>query len=234
MKRLMGGIAAAVLLLGLMAAPATAQIDKFAVYHSPALGTGVMVSGDVGFGVNDDAKLVAGETPMAFGGRITLGLPVVQLQAGAALVNPGGGADKEIGFGGNAAVSIFNVPLVPVAVDLQAGVGYIKFGSLKQLDVPIGVGFGFKPETPGVTVEPWVAPRVHIMRVEVAGISNSEVGFGASGGLNITLPAGFGFHAAVDWLTIGDPSVSPLVVSAGAHFKFAVPSLGMAKGLVGN
>jgi hypothetical protein len=64
-------------------------------------------------------------------------------------------------------------------------------------------------------------------RVSLAGESDSEVGFGASGGLNINLPVGLGFHAALDMLTIGDPSISPLTAGVGIHYKIAVPSLGL-------
>jgi hypothetical protein len=70
-------------------------------------------------------------------------------------------------------------------------------------------------------------PRVQLVRASFGGLSDSEFGFGASGGINVTLPMGVGAHVAIDWLTIGDPSVSPLHAAAGLHYKINVPSLGM-------
>ncbi|MDH5551650.1 MAG: hypothetical protein OEZ42_17340, partial [Gemmatimonadota bacterium] len=59
------------------------------------------------------------------------------------------------------------------------------------------------------------------------GVSDSEVGFGASGGIMVTAPMGIGAHATLDWYTIGTPKVKPMHVSAGLHYKITVPSLGM-------
>ena len=233
MKRFVGGMATVALVLGLTASTATAQIFNQPVYFSPAHGTGVTVAGDFGYGVNEDAELTSGEKPWAAGGRIILGTQFVQLSGGASYVVPRGGADKEVAFGGSVALNLFrSTATTPVAVNVQVGVGYLKQGNNTLLDFPIGIGIAADVSTPGVSVEPWAAPRVHIQRVS-NGTSDTEVGFGVSGGLNVNLPIGIGLHAAADWMTIGDPSSQPLRVGGGIHLKFSVPSLGVPGGVLG-
>ncbi len=231
MKEHLARTAALALALALVAGPARAQIFNQPVYYQPTHGIGLTIAGDFALGVNSDAELVFGEKPLAYGGRITLGVPKFTVTAGASMINPKGGLDSEIGFGANFGVSLFNVPAVPVAVALQAGVGYVKFGGggpgsdVTNLDLPLGVALGLKVPSPVLSITPWVAPRLHVQRVSVSGLSASETGFGASGGINIGLPTGLGFHAALDWLSIAD--VNPLRLGVGAHFKFSIPGLGM-------
>ncbi|MCH7875631.1 MAG: hypothetical protein IH965_10085 [Gemmatimonadetes bacterium] len=223
--------AVAALALGLVAGTAAAQFTNQPVYFSPAGGVGLTIAGNVGLGVNDDAKPVLGETPLAYGGQATLGLPSFAITAGFAIFDPGGaGSETESNFVGNVAFKLPLPPTAPVSVSLQAGVGYISPTGFSQVSIPIGVGIALNVATPGVSVEPWVAPRVHIVSTsfDIAGVdSQTDVGFGVSGGLNLTLPVGFGGHVAVDWMTIGDPSVKPLLIGGGLHYRIAIPSLGM-------
>lgn len=226
--------AAVALALGLVAAPANAQLYNHPVYFQPGHGLGLTIAADFAVGVNSDAELVPDEKPLAYAGRVTLGVPRVNITAGVGAVNPRGGLDTEISFGGSLEVSVFDVPLVPVKITVLAGAGRTRFGGsgvpgsdVTILDVPIGVAVGIKPPSPLVSVVPWAAPRIHIQRVSFGGVSESEVGFGASGGVNLNLPTGLGFHAALDWITIGDPSVSPLRLGVGAHYKFSIPGLGV-------
>ena len=226
MKRTLGRVASAALTLSLAAAPAAAQMVGNPVYFSPKGGIGFTISGDYGRGLNDES----GKSNY-FGGRATLGLPMVSIMAGAGSVKPEAG-ESDITFGGAIAVNVLKVgPVTPVALSLQAGVGYQKIDvgaiSFTTLNVPIGVGITVDVPTPAVGVEPWVAPRINIVRVSALGASSTETGFGASGGLNITLPTGLGFHVAFDWMTIGDPSVKPLTVGAGIHYTISIPSLGV-------
>ena len=112
---------------------------------------------------------------------------------------------------------------------------------MKQLDFPIGIGVALKPLTSGITVEPWPAPRVHIQRLDAGTFgAQTEVGFGGSAGLTLTLINGIGGHVAVDYLTIDfgdgttvDTRESIVVFGAGLHVKFSVPSLGAAGSLLG-
>ncbi len=250
MKGFMGGFAVIAIASSLSVSEALAQCANMPVYFSPAGRPGVTISGDVGIGLSDDAELYAGETPTAYGGSIVLGLPVAQIGACANVVNPNDPndapiQDSELAFGGKVAIALFNAPLTPVAVNLQGGVGYIKFGEgtaqAEQLDVPIGIGIALKPMTSGITFEPWVAPRVHIQRrIEGLDEAQTELGFGASGGLTITLINGIGAHLALDYLTIDfgdgttvDTRESIVVFGAGLHVKFSVPSLGAAGSLLG-
>lgn len=233
--------AALALALALVAGSARAQIFSQPVYFQPTHGVGLTLAGDFAVGVNADAELSLDERPMAYGARITLGLPRVSITAGASAVNPRGGADTELAFGGNIELSLVNIPLMPVAVSALAGAGYVKFGSagvpgsdVTVLDVPVGIGLGIKVPSPVLSVVPWLAPRIHYQRVEFAGLSESGFGYGASGGISLGLPTGLGFHAAFDWVSIDlddDPltdPLKPLRFGIGAHYKFSIPGLGVA------
>lgn len=236
---------------GLVSGSAAAQVAYHPVYFSPNHGTGVTIAGDFGLGPNDDAKAIVGTTgtPLAYGGHITLGLPMVTITGIASAVDPKGLRDTEIGFGANLALTVFKAPLMPVVVSLQGGAGYVKFdrtvtdSDLKLVDVPVGLGVAIDVPNPVVAVEPWAAPRIHVRRSEStipppggSPFSETKVGVGISGGLNLTLPIGVGLHVAADWMTIDDPvrggSTKPVVLGIGLHMKLSVPSLGIPGGVL--
>ncbi len=229
MKRFVIGMATAGLAL-CFGTPVEAQLHGYPVYAWTA-GSGFTLSGDFGRGLND-----ASGKSNAFGGRLGITLPIVSVWAGGGTVDlqqPGVG--NELTFGGGVAIKVFDPPLVPVAISFQTGAGYLGqtidvLGSpedLSALKVPLGIAFAFNPPTPGLTVQPWVAPRVEYLRTSFAGTSNSNFGFGASAGLNVTLPAGLGWHFAVDWMSIGDPTVRPLVFGTGLHYTIPLPGIPM-------
>jgi hypothetical protein len=227
MKRIVGVLALAALLAGLAAQPAAAQMHGNAVY--PAMpGTGVTIAGDVALTMNDDAKL-GGETAYFAGGRVTLGLPMFSVWAGAGYVPIGvDNVDSEIAFGGGAGFHVLNAPLMPVSVSLQAGVGYLSETGESLLMVPVGALVVLNVPTPGISFKPWVMPGIRWVRFSSdLGGSDSEIGFGASGGVMVGLPMGLGVHATLDWMTIGDPSTKPLYLSVGLFYKIGVPGLGM-------
>ena len=244
MKRFLGGLAL-VAALSLGAGAAHAQIFNMPVFFSPAFGTGVGIYGDFGTGLNDDAKIFGiDEAPQTIGGHAVLGLSKFTIMAGVGSVNSKvTGADKELSYGGNLGLTIYRTPASMVVVNIQAGAGYIKFGdgagAVKQWNFPIGVGLALDLPVVGWFVEPWIAPRVHIFSTDDGTGSETDVGFGLSGGINANLLLGIGAWAALDWLTItpgDDPaatSISPLVLGLGLSWKFSVPGLGMASGLVG-
>ena len=128
-----------------------------------------------------------------------------------------------------------------VSVALQAGVGRISTEgtvlgvtvSGSEINVPIGVGFAFSVPTPGVSIEPWVAPRIQISRVslDVAGFSGSETNtdFGISGGVNIGLATGIGIHAALD--VLGVSGATPVTFGIGLHYTFKLPNAPMVPGI---
>ncbi len=210
------------LALGLPAAPASAQLFNNPVYFSPSGGVGFSLNGDYARGFADNDRLNFA------GGRAVLGLGPVTLMGGGGVAFNGG---SEVTLGGAASLNVLDLPLVPVAVNVQAGIGVIDQGGVTQLDIPIGVGVAIKVPSPLLDVEPWVAPRVHIARLASdAGLplpgaadTQTEVGYGVSAGLNLTLPTGLGFHAAVDYLTISE--FDTFVVGAGVHYRIRVPGL---------
>ncbi len=225
MKRFVGGIAVLALALGLTASVASAQMHGLPVYGAVG-GVGVTLMGDYGRGLNDES----GKTNY-FGGRIELGLPMVNFYAGAGSVKPDfEGAESQISFGGGAAVKLLKGPDAPVGVGVQAGLGYLSEEGDSWMRVPFGVLLAFNVPSTEVAVTPWVMPRAEWQRYSPeTGDSQSEFGFGASGGLSIVLPMGLDFHAAIDWMTISwveGESTQPLVVGVGVSYHVTVPSLG--------
>ncbi len=227
MKRTLIGLATMGVGLAMVAAPAKAQLMGYPVYAWTS-GPGITFAGDFGRGLNDESGRLS-----AFGGRVGVSLPIVNFWAGAATLDPGiDGIGNELTFGGGFGIAVFDPPLVPLAISLQAGAGYMNQSDplglgndLSVLNIPIAVAFTFDVPSPGVNVRPWVAPRVHYLRSSLAGVSDSDFGFGASGGLSVTLPAGFGAHFAADFMSIGDPSRQPLVFGAGLHYQIPLPGL---------
>jgi hypothetical protein len=217
-----GRLFAMVAVLGLFASPARAQMFGNPVYFSPKQGVGLTIAGDYGRGLND----ASGKTNY-FGGRATLGLPVFAVTVGGGSVKAEG-ADGEITFGANVGVTVLKGPAVPVTLSLQAGVGSMKIDPITTMNIPLGAALAFNVNSPGASVEPWVAPRVQLTRVSgtIGGIdvSSTETNIGASGGVNVGLPSGLGFHLAVDWLNVDGGS--PLGVGAGLHYTIKIPSLG--------
>lgn len=219
-------ISSVVLALGLVASPAAAQLLNDPVYVSPNGGTGLTLAGDVGYGMNN-----ASGKNSSFNGRVTLGLPMFQVTVGAGMFHQKAvGAAPSVNtanFMGQAALKVLgSTPMMPVNVAIFAGAGYASKSGVKSTTVPAGVAIGLKFPSPGVSVEPWVAPRINYAHVSAGGVSANQTKFGISGGLNIDLPVGFGFQAAADYLNISGGS--PILISGGLHYKFSVPGLGMA------
>ena len=217
----------AVSVVGLVASPALAQMFGNPVYFSPKQGVGLTVAADYGRGLNDNS----GKTNY-FGGRATLGLPMFAITLGGGSGKPSGG-DGITTFGADVAVTVIKGPMVPVTLSLQAGVGSYKVDLSATSDVqtfhlPIGAALAFNVKSPGASVEPWVAPRLDINRVKVTSgtvsASSTETDIGASGGVNVGLPSGLGFHLALDWVNV--EGGAPIMVGAGVHYTIKIPSLG--------
>ena len=206
-----------VAVLALLASPALAQMLGNPNYFSPKAGVGLTLAADYGRGLND-----ASFKTNYFGGRATLGLPMVAITVGAGSEKPSGGVSL-MSFGGDVGVKVVKGPAVPVTVSVQAGAAYASKSGTKTLHVPAGVALAFNVKSPGASVEPWVAPRIDYMRVSVGGLSGSDTKFGASGGVNVGVPSGIGFHVAVDYLNVSGGS--PFLVGAGVHYAIKIPSL---------
>ncbi len=240
MKKLIGSVTVAAFLVGVVATSAAAQLLGNGTYAAMP-GTGVTIWGDYALSMNDDAKFdVNGtlESASFGGGRIELGLPMFGVWAGAGSY-PIGVTDVsgKIGFGGGAGFHVFNAPLTPVSVSIQAGVGYYKNSDeadAKFLKVPFGALIAINVPTTGIGVTPWVYPRGEYITFGEAGFDTiGKVGFGVSGGLMVTAPMGLGVQGSLDWLSVSDlfgegtGSWKPLTLSFGLHYKIKVPSLGM-------
>jgi len=223
MKRFFGCIAVLALTMGLVTESASAQVYGNPVYAiNPQVG--VTLNAEYGRGINDDSG-----KDQVFAGRVVLGVPMVSFWVGGGMWDSRiDGADKEVAISGGAAINLIKAPILPVALTLQVGAGTISFDTdWRLLSVVAGPALKVNVPTPGIGIEPWIMPRLEYQRMSYLDNSDSEVGFGASGGLNVNLPNGLGFHAALDILSIGDPSASPMTAGVGIHYTIAVPSLGL-------
>ena len=213
MKASCARLSAMVSVLGLLATPAFAQMFGNPVYFNQSGGTGVTIAADYGRGLNN-----ASTKANYFGGRATLGLPMFAITVGGGSAKPSGGTSMTT-FGADAAVTVVQGPMVPVNVSLQAGVGSYKVLGTRVYNVPVGAAITFKVKSPGASVVPWVAPRLNIVHSP----GTTETKFGASGGLNVGMPSGLGFHVALDYVNISGGS--PFMLGAGVHYAIKVPSL---------
>jgi hypothetical protein len=229
----------------LLAHPAAAQLQGLPVYFSPKGGTGITFSGD--FGRVSSTKLNGVSSPAhptAIGARVSLGLPFVTVGVGAAVFDPKiATQDNELQYAGTAALKVFGGPLVPLAISLQAGVGYLKQGSgtfaAKNVNVPIGLGAALNIPTPGASLEPWVAARGQLRSTSVGAASATQFGVGLSGGLSVGLPIGLGLHVAADWSRFGAKTsgalmmdkVEQLVIGIGAHYSIRLPGVPLVPGI---
>jgi hypothetical protein len=211
------GIAAA-------AAPAAAQVRGIPVYNN-GVPRGIGLYGDVGL-PNDEA---GGGTAYGITGKAGFGL--FGATAMLSTYNPDGPADSDVSVGATANYRIFGGPLVPLAVSLQAGVGYAKPESgllpddeITQWRFPVGVGLALTIPNPALAIQPWLAPRVDIVRTSADGVdAQTDTEFGLSGGIELNLLNGLGVHAAYD--AIFADGGTPGVFGIGAHYNFRVPGL---------
>lgn len=226
---------------GLMVAvrPAAAQLQALPVYFTPKGGTGLTLSGD--FGRVSSAKfgtLSSTVHPTTIAGRATLGLPFFTVGVGVGIYDPKiATAGTETQFAATAAIKVLGGPLIPLAVSLQGGVGSLKSGTTSQTNFPIGVGVALNIPTPGASLEPWLAGRIHINSVSAGGSSGSQMGYGISGGISAGLPIGVGIHLGIDWAKFNGkptsplvslrPDVQSLVVGVGLHYSIKIPGLGV-------
>jgi hypothetical protein len=202
--------------------PAAAQVRGIPVYNN-GIPSGIAVYGDVGFPDEEAGK----GTAFAISGRAGFG--GFGATAMLATFNPDGPGDNDLSVGATLNYKVFGGPLIPLSVTLQGGIGYSKPdvgllpGDEDELRFPIGLGFALTIPNPALAIQPWIAPRVDIVRLSGGGLSDTETSFGLGGGVELNLLSGFGLHAAYDrvFLDGGDPSTFGL----GAHFAFRIPGL---------
>ena len=202
--------AAAALALSFFGAEVSAQVAGMPVNYAP-VGTGVTIHGGLGRGVNNSSgKLTSA------GGGIIIGMPTISFGAAASYLD-----FEEISFGGHVAYGLPLAPGGPVDLSIVAGVGYLSIGGTTQLFVPAGVTLAFDVPSTSVEVTPWVSPQFRYFRSS-NGLTFTNSDFGVSGGVKITLPMGFGFHAIGDY----DNGSEAFLVGGGVHYTIPVPSLG--------
>ena len=214
--------AALALLLVAAGTPLQAQVRGIPVYNN-GIPSGIAIYGDVGFPNQDAGK----GTAFAVSGRAGFG--PFGATAMLATFNPDGAGDNDVSVGATLNYKVFGGPLIPLSVTLQGGIGYSKPdvgllpGDEDELRFPVGLGFALTIPNPMVAIQPWLAPRVDIVRVSGGGLSETETDFGLSGGIELNLLNGLGLHAAYDRVFAdgGDPGI----FGFGAHYAFRIPGL---------
>ena len=185
---------------------------------------GVGIYADIGF-PNDEA---GGGRAYALTGKAGLG--VLGFTGTLASYDPEG-ADASVAVGATINYRIFGGPLVPLAVNLQGGIGYYAPDTDSPFDFadsdlhfPVGVGFALTIPNPVLAIRPWLAPRLDITTRKVeGGEANTDTEFGLSGGIELNTLSGFGLHASYD--AVFAEGGTPGVFGIGAHYTFRVPGL---------
>jgi hypothetical protein len=200
----------------LCAAPAAAQFSGMPVWNSPKGGTGVTISGDFGLPGAGAGK------GTAFGARASVGLANVTLTGGMARWTPDGLSESLTSFGGSGAFRVIGGSLLPVAINLIAGVARSNAIGIGPLSIPAttsvvaGGGVSAKVPTPGVSFEPYVSLTNRWAVASGSTASNFGVTFGANLGFGL-----FGVHLAYD--TVSGSGASQGVFGLGAHVALKAP-----------
>jgi hypothetical protein len=183
--------AAALVLLG--PSGIAAQLNGMPMWNSPRAGTGLLIAGDVG---RPDS---AGEVGTTLDGRVAFGVHALTLGASFGTNKPAG-SESITEYGGTAAYRLIGGALQPVAVNLQGGFGRASAFGVVGTRYTGAVGFSLRVPTPGVSVEPWVAPGVRLNPVGATATSASQEKpeFGIAGGLTVSIGV-VGVHAAADF-----------------------------------
>lgn len=204
MQRIMTAVA----LAALAASPVAAQWAGMPVWNSPKGGTGIIISGDYA-SINAD-----GGGGSAFGARAAVGLANLTLTAGLASWDSDRQADKVTSFGGTVAFRAVGGSLLPIAVNLQVGVGRsgdiaTPLDTAGQTTITGAVGVAVSVPTPGMSLEPYVS----------AGLRNrsrptKDTNFGWTIGANAKFGL-VGVHLAYDSETLASGTSG--IIGVGVH-----------------
>lgn len=138
--------------------------------------------------------------------------------------------DKYQAAGGSVTAKILGGPLVPVSVNLQAGVGYYRTHSPDEQanwHIPVGLGISWTIPRPVVAIKPWIAPRLDHTRISLAAdpqsaatssVTETNTDFGLSGGISFGLINGLGIDLAVDRVFASGVSPKPTIFGLGLHY----------------
>ena len=201
-----------------LAAPLGAQVLGLPVYNH-GVGSGISVNGDIGF--PNDKSLDANGTVYGVTGAFDVG-PLGLTATMASGASEGG--DSHTSFGGTANFKLFGGPLIPIGISFQAGAAWttIPGANLDVLSVPVGVGIALSIPTPGLSIKPWIAPRMQMTRTSGA-VDDTATDFGLSAGVNFGLLMGFNARVAYDYYSHDD--IKPSTWSIGAGWNFNVPGV---------
>jgi len=206
------------------AGPLSAQVLGIPYYVNPRGGLGILAAANAGVIASPSSSKGAA---IALTGGVGAG-PLF-LTASVSQFNPKGAGSNLTSYGGTAGMKLFGGGLVPVAIGVQAGVGYWKVsGGPGYTTIPVALGIGLN--VPLFPIKPWIAPRIEFDRQgSYAGYSSSSTTrVGVSVGTDFNLLLGLGLHAAVDYLpkkTGSTPLPSQTTLGVGVHFNFHVPMM---------
>ena len=196
------------------------QLIGMPVWNSPRGGTGLTIAGD--FGSPDSV----GGKGTTYAGRVVLGLSALTLSATVGTRNPSGTAANVTEYGGTAALRLIGGSLIPLSVNLQGGFASFTQSSIRTIRGTAAVGFAIDVPTPGVSVEPWIAPGFRATHTGASGLisSQTDTKFGVAGGLTIGFGM-LGIHAAIDYQTVAGGGHTT-TLGIGAHLAIR-PSFGL-------
>ena len=207
----------------LLAVPARAQVLGLPVYGA-GVSSGISLNADYGFATTDPGSAKA--KTIGLTGGVALG--PLGVTATYASTNPEGAGDNQSSLGATANMKVFGGPLIPVSVNAQVGVGYwnVKDGfapgvDQKYVNVPVSLGIALNIPTPGLSIKPWIAPRMQYSRTS-GGADDSQTKFGISAGVNLGLIGGINGRIAYDQISL-DNNVKNKVFSVGLGWNFNVP-----------
>lgn len=215
MKRLIVRATSVAIMMVGGAGSVSAQLPGIPVYNTP-VPSGFTMAADVGFpnsatGLGTSYAITGafGTGPFGFTGSV-----------GGTRVEA---IDKsEITVGGTANWKIFGGPLIPLAVNVQAGAAYWKgVADSKNIHVPVGISAVLTIPTPGLAIKPWVAPRVDYSQAKVGDVTFDATEFAFSIGVDLASLSGLGFRAAYDWINTEGSALS--TVGFGFSYSLKTP-----------
>jgi hypothetical protein len=201
-------------------ARAFAQLIGMPVWNSPKGGTGLMIAGDLG---QPDSLGGKGST---YAARVVLGLSALTLSATVGERNPEGAGANITQYGGTAALRLIGGSLIPLSVNMQGGLATFTQSGIRTARATAALGFAIDVPTPGVTVEPWIAPGFRLTHTGASGVISSltTTKFGVAGGLTVGLGM-LGLHAAIDYESLAGGGHTR-TLGIGAHLAIR-PSFGL-------
>lgn len=204
----------AMLCLGLLVcatAPLAGQVLGLPVVNNGAP-TGISVGADIGFS--------SGGAGTAIGAHASVGLGFFGVSAMVSRFAPPSG-DAIIAPGASATLRLLGGPLVPFRITAQVGASrWTSYGETTT-HVPMSLGLSATIPNPAFAIKPWIAPRIDVTRtsgtsIEGGSISDTNLRFGISAGIDLSLLSGVTIRAAYDRLSL--EGSNPTILSLGLGF----------------